>query len=283
MCIILFAINSHPDYPFVVAANRDEFYARPTKKIEWWSDYSHVLGARDQADVLGLPGTALGLSQKGKFSAITNIRAPSEKNPDLRTRGELTAKFLSQSKPIHEFITDHQKSFLQYNGFNLLLGDLSNVARPEFFWVSNRLLVGDKIRQRKTINPTAISAGLYGLSNAMLDTPWPKVRSGVAQFAQALARDSGKFNQDAMYFNLLADNNNFSDQVLPSTGVSQEWEKALAPIFIQTEHYGTRSSTLLRVRKDGMFQMIERSFQQNDLTNTSIFEGQLEQSTTQDR
>ena len=195
MCIILFAINSHPDYPFVVAANRDEFYARPTKKIDWWSDYSHVLGARDQADVLGLPGTALGLSQKGKFSAITNIRAPSEKNPDLRTRGELTAKFLSQSKPIHEFITDHQKSFLQYNGFNLLLGDLSNVARPEFFWVSNRLLVGDKIRQRKTINPTAISAGLYGLSNAMLDTPWPKVRSGVAQFAQALARDSGKFNQ----------------------------------------------------------------------------------------
>ncbi|MCF8196115.1 MAG: NRDE family protein [Polynucleobacter sp.] len=283
MCIILFAINSHPDYPFVVAANRDEFYARPTKKIDWWSDYSHVLGARDQADVLGLPGTALGLSQKGKFSAITNIRAPSEKNPDLRTRGELTAKFLSQSKPIHEFITDHQKSFLQYNGFNLLLGDLSNVARPEFFWVSNRLLVGDKIRQRKTINPTAISAGLYGLSNAMLDTPWPKVRSGVAQFAQALARDSGKFNQDAMYFNLLADNNNFSDQVLPSTGVSQEWEKALAPIFIQTEHYGTRSSTLLRVRKDGMFQMIERSFQQNELTNTSIFEGQLEQSTTQDR
>ena len=252
MCIILFAINSHPDYPFVVAAHRDEFYA-------------------------------LGLSQKGKFSAITNIRAPSEKNPDLRTRGELTAKFLSQSKPIHEFITDHQKSFLQYNGFNLLLGDLSNVARPEFFWVSNRLLVGDKIRQRKTINPTAISAGLYGLSNAMLDTPWPKVRSGVAQFAQALARDSGKFNQDAMYFNLLADNNNFSDQVLPSTGVSQEWEKALAPIFIQTEHYGTRSSTLLRVRKDGMFQMIERSFQQNELTNTSIFEGQLEQSTTQDR
>lgn len=283
MCIILFAINSHPDYPFVVAANRDEFYARPTKKIDWWSDYSHVLGARDQADVLGLPGTALGLSQKGKFSAITNIRAPSEKNPDLRTRGELTAKFLSQTKPIHEFITDHQKSFLQYNGFNLLLGDLSNVARPEFFWVSNRLLVGDKIRQRKTINPTAISAGLYGLSNAMLDTPWPKVRSGVAQFAQALARDSGKFNQDAMYFNLLADNNNFSDQVLPSTGVSQEWEKALAPIFIQTEHYGTRSSTLLRVRKDGMFQMIERSFQQNELTNTSIFEGQLEQSTTQDR
>ena len=283
MCIILFAINSHPDYPFVVAANRDEFYARPTKKIDWWSDYSHVLGARDQADVLGLPGTALGLSQKGKFSAITNIRAPSEKNPDLRTRGELTAKFLSQSKPIHEFITDHQKSFLQYNGFNLLLGDLSNVARPEFFWVSNRLLVGDKIRQRKTINPTAISAGLYGLSNAMLDTPWPKVRSGVAQFAQALARDSGKFNQDAMYFNLLADNNNFSDQVLPYTGVSQEWEKALAPIFIQTEHYGTRSSTLLRVRKDGMFQMIERSFQQNELTNTSIFEGQLEQSTTQDR
>jgi uncharacterized protein with NRDE domain len=96
MCLILFAWNSHPDYSLVVAANRDEFYARPTDPIGYLERFPHILGARDAADVLGLPGTALGLSLQGKFAAVTNIRAPSEKIPEMRTRGELTAKYLTQ-------------------------------------------------------------------------------------------------------------------------------------------------------------------------------------------
>jgi uncharacterized protein with NRDE domain len=275
MCLILFAWNSHPDYSLVVAANRDEFYERPTTALDWWDDNSSILGARDNADVIGLKGTALGLSVEGKFAALTNIRAPSEKNPDLRTRGELTAKFLSQKNTIDEFIQTYQKTFLQYNGFNLLTADLSKPENHTLCWISNRILVGGKIRQRKSIYPVNIEPGIYGLSNAMLDTPWPKVRHGVAQFAQAIAMDQGTFNHPEHYLRFLKDASIFPDSELPSTGVSPEWERALSPIFIKTPHYGTRSSTLLRVRKDGNFQMIERSFDASGNQTTKSFEGQF--------
>jgi uncharacterized protein with NRDE domain len=283
MCLILFAWNSHPEYSLVVAANRDEFYARPTKGMDWWEDDTSILGARDHADVIGLRGTALGLSVEGKFAAVTNIRAPSEKNPELRTRGELTAKFLTQKTSIDEFIDSNQKSFMQYNGFNLLTADLSNPEQAKMAWISNRILIGDKIRHRKTINPMLITPGIYGLSNAMLDTPWPKVRSGVASFAQAIAMDQGKLTHPEHYFKFMNQSAGFPEAELPSTGVSSEWERALSPIFIKTEHYGTRSTSLLRVRRDGNFQMIERRFDGSDKSETTVVEGQLKRSAQVDR
>jgi uncharacterized protein with NRDE domain len=279
MCLILFAWNSHPEYSLVVAANRDEFYERPTHPIGYWNDAPHILGSRDAADVLGIPGTALGLSMQGKFAAVTNIRAPSEKNPEMRTRGELTAKFLTHANSTQDFIAQNEKSFLQYNGFNLLLGDISLGEKSHLSWLSNRLLVGGKIRHRKVMNPVPVNPGVYGLSNAMLDTPWPKVRSGVASFAQALAMDTGKLNHPEHYFRLLKNDNRPGDDELPSTGVNIEWERALSPIFIKTENYGTRSSSLLRIRKDGTFQMIERTYDALSNEETSIFEGQFSQST----
>jgi uncharacterized protein with NRDE domain len=283
MCLILFSWNSHPDYSLVVAANRDEFYARPTSAMDWWNDYPNILGARDNADVIGLRGTALGLSLDGKFAAVTNIRAPSEKNPEMRTRGELTAKYLTQSTSIDDFIKSNQKNFLQYNGFNLLTADLSDPSNSQLSWTSNRLLIGDKIRHRKTIHPVNVQPGIYGLSNAMLDTPWPKLRAGVAHFAQAIAMDQGMLKHPEHYLKFLGNSSSFPEAELPSTGVSLEWEKALSPVFIKTEHYGTRSSTLLRVRKDGNFQMIERRFDGSDHSETSIVEGQLQGSVKIDR
>jgi hypothetical protein len=276
MCLILFAWNSHPDYSLVVAANRDEFYERPTQAMTWWDDYPNILGARDNADVIGLRGTALGLSAEGKFAAVTNIRAPSEKNPDLRTRGELTAKYLSQKLSIDEYIKANQKTFMQYNGFNLLTADLNKGDQQQLSWISNRILVGDKIRQKKMVSPVKVNPGIYGLSNSMLDTPWPKVRLGVAHFAQAIAMDQGKFNHPEHYLKFMSNSTTFSDAELPSTGVSLDWERALSPIFIKTAHYGTRSSSLLRVRKDGNFQMLERRFDGTDHHETSIVEGQLQ-------
>ena len=276
MCLILFAWNSHPDYSLVVAANRDEFYERPTQAMTWWDDYPNILGARDNADVIGLRGTALGLSAEGKFAAVTNIRAPSEKNPDLRTRGELTAKYLSQKLSIDEYIKANQKTFMQYNGFNLLTADLNKGDQQQLSWISNRILVGDKIRQKKMVSPVKVNPGIYGLSNSMLDTPWPKVRLGVAHFAQAIAMDQGKFNHPEHYLKFMGNSTTFSDAELPSTGVSLDWERALSPIFIKTAHYGTRSSSLLRVRKDGNFQMLERRFDGTDHHETSIVEGQLQ-------
>ena len=245
MCLILFAWNSHPDYSLVVAANRDEFYERDTEGVSWWPEHPHVLAGRDRADVVGSPGTWLGFTKTGKFAALTNVRAPSEKNPDARTRGELSLMYLTGNDRPTQFVQSNSKRFSQYNGFNLLMADLSDPAKAEMHWVSNRMMMGQNVRPRKVFPPQPLEPGVYGLSNAMLDTPWPKVNHRVAAFAQTLAMDQGSLKNADQYLKLLADTHHASDHELPNTGVSKEWEKALSPAFIKTPAYGTRSSTCL--------------------------------------
>ena len=275
MCLILFAWNSHPDYSLVVAANRDEFYERNTDGISYWSEHPHLLAGRDRADVLGSPGTWLGFTKSGKFAAVTNVRAPSEKNPDARTRGELSLMYLtSDSKPA-AFVEENAKRFHLYNGFNFLMADLSNPTDPEMHWVSNRMAMGSTMRPRKVFPYQPLANGVYGLSNAMLDTPWPKVNHRVAAFAQVLAMDQGQLKGADHYLKVLADTRYASDHELPSTGVSKEWEKALSPAFIKTPSYGTRSSTILRVRKDGQFEMVERRFDATGTVGHDVITGAL--------
>lgn len=275
MCLILFAWRSHPDYPLVVAANRDEFYDRDTEAIAWWAEHPHLLAGRDRADVLGSPGTWLGFTKTGRFAALTNVRAPSEKNPDARTRGELSLKYLTGSHKPHDFIQDHAKRFEQYNGFNLLMADLSDPENAEMHWVSNRMMMGQSIRPRKVFPENPLAPGVYGLSNAMLDTPWPKVNHRVAAFAQTLAMDSGDLKNSDHYLRILADTHEASPQELPSTGVNKDWERALSAAFIKTPAYGTRSSTILRVRRDGQFEMVERRFDANGTVGHDVVTGAL--------
>ena len=275
MCLILFAWNSHPDYSLVVAANRDEFYERDTEGLAYWPEHPDVLAGRDRADVLGSPGTWLGFTKTGKFAALTNVRAPSEKNPDARTRGELSLMYLiSKDKPA-SFVEENSKRFSHYNGFNLLMADLSDPTNAEMHWVSNRILMGQNIRPRKVFPYQPLSPGVYGLSNAMLDTPWPKVNHRIAAFAQVLAMDHGQLKSADQYLKVLADTHNASDHELPSTGVSKDWEKALSPAFIKTPSYGTRSSTVLRVRKDGQFEMVERRFDASGTVGHDVVTGAL--------
>ncbi|SNX28563.1 Uncharacterized conserved protein, contains NRDE domain [Polynucleobacter meluiroseus] len=275
MCLILFAWKSHPDYPLVVAANRDEFYERDTEQLGWWDEHPHVLAGKDRADVLGSPGTWLGFTKTGRFAALTNVRAPSEKNPDARTRGELSLQYLTSKNKPHQFIQDRSKHFDQYNGFNLLMADLSDPENAEMHWVSNRLMMGQSVRPRKVFPEQALSPGVYGLSNAMLDTPWPKVNHRIAAFAQTLAMDSGDLRNADRYLHLLADTHEASPQELPSTGVSAEWERALSSAFIKTPTYGTRASTVLRVRKDGNFEMVERRFNAQGTIGHDVVTGEL--------
>jgi len=275
MCLILFAWKSHPDYPLVVAANRDEFYERNTEGMAWWPEYPNVLAGRDRADVLGSPGTWLGFTKTGRFAALTNVRAPSEKNPDARTRGELSLMYLTNTQRPKEFIEVNAKRFQQYNGFNLLMADLSDPENAEMHWVSNRMMMGQNVRPRKVFPDQALSPGVYGLSNAMLDTPWPKVNHRVAAFAQALAMDHGQLNNADQYLKLLADTHVASDHELPNTGVNRDWEKALSSAFIKTPSYGTRSSTLLRIRKDGHFEMVERRFDATGTVGHDVITGAL--------
>ncbi len=275
MCLILTSWQSHPDYPLVVLANRDEFYERATDPMHWWEDHPHILAGRDRADVAGESGTWMGLSKTGRFAALTNVRAPSEKNPDAKTRGEITAQFLKSSVSPETFIQDTGAKFNRYNGFNLLAADLS-MPTPSLLWLSNRVQMGQSVRPRKTMNPQHLTPGIYGLSNGMLDSPWPKVQHRVGAFAQLLAMDTGSFQRADHYLRMMEDMTQAPDDYLPQTGVSYEWEKVLSSAFIRTPQYGTRATSLLRIRRDGQFEVIEKRFDAQGEIGRQTFEGQLE-------
>jgi uncharacterized protein with NRDE domain len=262
MCLILVAWQSHPDYALVVAGNRDEFYVRPAAPAHWWQEASQVLAGRDLADVIGESGTWMGVAGEGRFAALTNYRAPSEKRTDARSRGELVAGFLRGHQGPADYLGALTGADGCYNGFNLLACDLH-----ELWWYSNR----SASRQPERLRP-----GLYGLSNALLDTPWPKVRSRVGALAEVLAADTGHANASAApYLQLLADERQAANFELPSTGVSPEWEKLLSSAFIRSPNYGTRASTVLRVRHDGRFDFSERSFDANGQTGEVSYRGKL--------
>ncbi len=275
MCLILTSWQSHPDYPLVVLANRDEFYDRATDAMHWWDDHPHILAGRDRADVQGESGTWMGLSKLGRFAALTNVRAPSEKNPDAKTRGEISAQFLKARVSPEQFIQEKATQFNRYNGFNLLVADVS-VQNPSLLWLSNRVQMGKSLRHRKVMNPQALKPGVYGLSNGMLDSPWPKVQHRIGAFAQLLAMDTGQFKQAENYLGIMSDMTQAPDEYLPDTGVSYEWEKVLSSAFIRTPNYGTRATSLIRVRRDGQYEVIEKRFDANGEIGTQSFEGQLE-------
>lgn len=193
MCLILTAWHAHPAYALVVAANRDEFYDRPAAPLAWWSDAPHVLAGRDLAQVVGHAGTWMGMTRDGRFAALTNYRAPSERRPDARSRGELVANFLAaEDASIPAYLDQLKARNGVYNGYNLL-----TATRDELWWTSNRAEA-----------PRQLAPGVYGLSNALLDTPWFKVRHRVAAFAEALAADTGRHGNAidvARYLDLLAE------------------------------------------------------------------------------
>jgi len=232
-----------------------------------------VLGGRDLAEVIGEPGTWMGIAGAdaqhaghahpgARFAALTNYRAPSEKRTDARSRGELVSQFLRGNQSADEYLHALAGDHGAYNGFNLLASDLHDL-----WWYSNR----SPSRQPQRLKP-----GLYGLSNALLDTPWPKVRSRVGAMCEVLAADSGQPTASAEpYLQLLADDRQAPDWELPRTGVAPEWEKLLSSSFIRSPSYGTRASTLLRVRHDGRFDFSERSFDANGPTGEVMYRGRL--------
>lgn len=239
MCVIYLALDEHPEYPLILIANRDEFYARPTAAANYWEDFPSVFGGRD----LQAGGTWLGVTRGGRFSAVTNYRDPSAP-AGKRSRGDLVANFLKSGQPAREYLAEVGARGDEYSGFNLLVGEIG--ARRELFYYSNR---GEGIRE--------LSAGICGLSNHLLDTPWPKVAKGKSRFA-ALLR-SGETSNNS-FFDLLSDESLADDEDLPSTGIPYEAEKAVSAIFIKTPDYGTRCSAVLRFDKNLEWSFAERVF-----------------------
>lgn len=240
MCLIVFAFEARADLPLVIAANRDEAYARPTAAAAPWADAPHVIGGRD----LRAGGSWLGITRRGRWAAVTNFRdGPSEGRPG-RSRGHLVADFLTGDVAPAAYLRGLLPHAHEYNGFNLLVGDREAVR-----WYSNR--ADDHPLLDRDLPP-----GVYGLSNHLLDTPWPKVEKGRADLARAL--DAGA-DPDAVLEGLL-DRTLADDAELPNTGVPLDLERALSARFITGTDYGTRSSTVVRVAADGTAVLVERSF-----------------------
>jgi len=231
MCLIVFAWQVVPGTPLIAAANRDEFYDRPAVPAGWWEDHPQVYAGRDMRG----GGTWMGVTRNGRFAAITNVRAPSERRADVPTRGALVAEFLTGQTSPQEYIEEISGRAHLFNGFNLLVGD-----RDQLVWYGNR--ASDDERNGKPLAP-----GVYGLSNAALDTPWPKVVRTKAQFASLLCQGA----PEEAYFEMLTDTTRAPDCRLPRTGVNLEWERVLSAVCIQSPEYGTRASTLVHLHAEG--------------------------------
>lgn len=237
MCLILLAHDAHPRYRLVVAANRDEFYARPTAPAAWWPDAPDVLAGRD----LRGGGTWLGVTRGGRFAAVTNFRETVPAAPDAPSRGHLVGGFLRGADAPGAYLDALAARAGEFAGFNLLVGEGADLR-----WLGNRGGPG-----------RALEPGVHGLSNALLDTPWPKVVRGTAGLAAALA-GGGEVDPEAL-FRVLWDAEPAPDAHLPDTGVGPERERMLSSPFIRTLDYGTRASTVLLVGRDGRVRFVERT------------------------
>ncbi|MEC5160827.1 uncharacterized protein with NRDE domain [Janthinobacterium sp. CG_23.3] len=231
MCLIVFAWKVIPGVPLIAAANRDEFYERASAPAGVWPEHPNVYAGRD----LQAGGSWMGITREGgagsRFAAITNIRSPQDRRSDAPSRGALVADYLAGSMTAQQYVADIEAGGADYNGYNLVLGD-----RDTLIWYSNR-------GQDDARNGQPLEAGIYGLSNALLDAPWPKVLKTKAQFASLLCQGA----PDEAYFEMLADTARAPDLRLPETGVPLDLERVLSAVRIETPGYGTRSSTVVKL------------------------------------
>jgi uncharacterized protein with NRDE domain len=247
MCLILVAAEAHPDYPLVIAANRDEFYDRPSAHAAFWPEEPQLLAGRD----LRAGGTWLGITRTGRIAALTNYRDPISNRDDAPSRGSLVSNFLLGKETPLSYLERISANAARYNGFNLLVGENANL-----FHYSN---CAQGIR--------ALEPGIHGLSNHLLDTPWPKVEKGKLALSAILA---GKSISLEDLFRLLLDHTAAPDELLPDTGVGLEVERMLSPMFISSPGYGTRSSTVILLDRIGRVTFVEKSFQNNVEESTTV-------------
>jgi len=223
MCLIALAWRAHPDFPLVVAANRDEWRDRPAVPAHWWDDHPAILAGRD----LQAGGTWMGVTRARRFAAVTNFRDPSDRRSTALSRGALVTEFLRGEDPPEAYLARLAARASLYNGFNLLVGDAGSL----FYFGSRE----GEVR--------AVEPGVHALSNHLLDEPWPKVRRARAGMREALGDDEALFT-------LLSDATPAPDESLPATGVGIARERQLSPILITGADYGTRASTVLRASRN---------------------------------
>jgi len=238
MCLIALGVGLREDVPLMLAANRDEFFARATQPAQYWPDAPHLLAGRD----LEQGGTWMGLTRAGRVAAVTNFREGGKARSGRRSRGWLVRDYLLSDHEPERYLSELRGAGDQYDGFNLLVGVADRV-----YYYSNR---GGGV--------SLLARGVHGLSNHLLNTPWPKVERAKARLA-ALA-DTPADQLAERLFELLADDRRAPDDELPETGVSLDWERVLSSAFIRAADYGTRSSSLILIGAQGKMLFEERSF-----------------------
>jgi uncharacterized protein with NRDE domain len=238
MCLLSFAIDVHPRYRLVLAANRDENFVRPTAPARFWDDDPQILAGRD----LEAGGSWLGVSRDGRLAALTNYYGPDEYAPDKLSRGGLIPDFLRGDLSPYGYLEQLQRTGDSYNGFGLVFGDTTG-----FNYYTNR---GPSI--------CGLSAGVRGLSNHLLDTHWPKVAS-VKERVRHIITNS-EFIDPEDLFSLLSNRTRYPDHLLPDTGVGIERERLLSSIFVTLDEFGTRCSTVILIDRENRLTFLERSF-----------------------
>lgn len=246
MCLIFFSIQNHPTYQLIIASNRDEFYDRKTSAAEFWKENPQVLGGRD----LEATGTWMGMTRSGKISLVTNFRDPKNINPKAPSRGHLVSDFLEKDISVEFYMKEVERNGKRYNGFNLLAGTVN-----ELWYCSNYRPGVEKLKP-----------GLYGLSNHLLDTPWPKVVRGKKKLGPIL--QNPKLDREEL-FEFLYDDHRAPDGQLPDTGIGLDREKALSAMFIKTTGYGSRCSTVVLVDKEMHVLFSERVFDLKTFAHTT--------------
>jgi uncharacterized protein with NRDE domain len=249
MCIVVFRWQPDSSEPLTLAANRDEFFARPTAAMHWWQDGSTLAGRDLQSG-----GTWLGVTRSGRFALLTNVRNPALRKTNAPSRGNIVSDFLLSEQSAETFIRELATRADAYEGFNALCGTLSSHANeaPSALWFLNSIENA----------PRHLANGQYTLSNATLDTAWPKTARLKISFATALSETDFPTRIQSLR-TMMLDDRRANDASLPATGVPIEWERALSSIFIRdtfatrddaraTREYGTRSTTVLHVARDDL-------------------------------
>lgn len=238
MCVAVFAWKIHPDFPLVFAGNRDELHVRPSSAAGFWEDAPQVLAGRD----LTAGGTWLGVTANGRFALVTNYREGPVPEKGPRSRGELTADFLRGATPPRDYLEQVQRHAHDYAPFSLIVGE------AEALWYFSN---------RDARAPFAITPGIHGLSNHLLDTPWPKVSLSMRRLEALLKRGTPTTEE---LLELLADHTPASANELPDTGIGAERERQISPVFVVNAEYGTRCSNAILRARNGELHFAERRF-----------------------
>jgi uncharacterized protein with NRDE domain len=237
MCLIFIALKQNPVYKLIVAANRDEFYQRKTAAAHWWDSNSQIVGGKD----LEAGGTWLGMNRNGRIGMVTNFRDPQNIKAQAPSRGHLVSEYLSSTMAPEKYVNDLKPTRHHYNGFNLLVGDAES-----FWYISN---YNEGMQELKS--------GFFGLSNHLLETPWPKVIRGKQKLTDLVSASDVSSDE---IFETLFDDQRAPDETLPDTGVGLERERALSAMFIKSPGYGTRCSTVIMVDYAGNVSFKERVY-----------------------